>query len=149
MNLLVQLVFFSQTDVVKQHASKMSNDSKKTLASIAAPAVQAVVAPVVAERKQNPKEKAAIDKGLAEVRVERIRVDGLVSGVWCGRTDWRYSEREGKRHGEVTGRGCSKEQLPFFSWQRGSRGAEDEGAQGVARGESQGGSGGFETRWSG
>ncbi|KAK4699764.1 translation initiation factor 3 subunit H, partial [Phenoliferia sp. Uapishka_3] len=48
-----------------------------TLASIAAPAP--ITAPVAAAsaRKENAKEKAAIDKGLAEVRVERIRVDGL------------------------------------------------------------------------
>lgn len=59
--------------------------SAPTLASIARPATVAVAAPVVAERKQNPKEKAAIDKGLAEVRVERIRVDGLVSQRdWAG-----------------------------------------------------------------
>ncbi|KAI5476242.1 hypothetical protein MNV49_007942 [Pseudohyphozyma bogoriensis] len=48
----------------------------KTLASIAAPApVVAQAAP--AAKVQNAKEKAAIDRGLTETRVESVRVDGL------------------------------------------------------------------------
>lgn len=50
-----------------------------TLASIAAPSVVVAVQEKTTVRQENAKEKAAIDKGLAEVRVESIRVDGLVS----------------------------------------------------------------------
>lgn len=52
-----------------------------TLASIAAPSPIVAVTEKTVIRKENAKEKAAIDKGLAEVRVESIRVDGLVSTV--------------------------------------------------------------------
>ncbi|KAM0750975.1 hypothetical protein T439DRAFT_326013 [Meredithblackwellia eburnea MCA 4105] len=52
-----------------------------TLASIAAPspAQQQAAQPTTtpAARKESAKEKAAIDRGLQEVRVERVRVDGL------------------------------------------------------------------------
>lgn len=50
-----------------------------TLASIAAPAVIQATTEKTIIRKENAKEKAAIDKGLAEIRIESIRVDGLVS----------------------------------------------------------------------
>jgi hypothetical protein len=59
----------------------MSTAAPKTLATITAPTPVVESAPAVAERKQNSKEKAAIDKGLAEVRIESIRVDGLVSRI--------------------------------------------------------------------
>lgn len=70
-----------------------------TLASIAAPAPVAAPIAAVSARKENAKEKAAIDKGLAEVRVERIRVDGLVSLVssLLLRVGRRLRWREGAR----------------------------------------------------
>ncbi|GAA5971112.1 hypothetical protein JCM21900_004568 [Sporobolomyces salmonicolor] len=49
----------------------------KTLAAIAAPAPQVVTEPVVQPKQTSAKQKARIDKGLAETRVERVRVDGL------------------------------------------------------------------------
>ena len=51
----------------------------KTLASIAAPTVAQQSEPVEAAPRQNAAEKAAVDRGLAETRVESIRIDGLVS----------------------------------------------------------------------
>ena len=51
----------------------------KTLASIAAPTVAQTTEPVEAAPRQNAAEKAAVDRGLAETRVESIRIDGLVS----------------------------------------------------------------------
>lgn len=61
-----------------------------TLASIAAPAPVAAPAPAPAPRKENAKEKAAIDRGLAEVRVERVRVDGLVRSSF-NLTSWELA----------------------------------------------------------
>lgn len=49
-----------------------------TLAARTAVVAAASTAPVASARKENPREKAAIDRGLEEVRVERVRVDGLV-----------------------------------------------------------------------
>ncbi|GJN90016.1 hypothetical protein Rhopal_003011-T1 [Rhodotorula paludigena] len=49
----------------------------KTLASVAAPAVQVEQEPVVQERQMSATQKRRIDKGLAETPVDRVRVDGL------------------------------------------------------------------------
>ncbi|GAA6059761.1 hypothetical protein JCM10212_001969 [Sporobolomyces blumeae] len=51
--------------------------SAKTLASIAAPAAPVVAEPTVQPKQQSAKQKARIDKGLAESRVDSVRVDGL------------------------------------------------------------------------
>lgn len=61
------------------HLSSQPNMPPKRLADIAAPAPQAAPVETVVVKKESAKQKARIDKGLAEVRVERIRVDGLVS----------------------------------------------------------------------
>ncbi|GAA5987325.1 hypothetical protein JCM10908_001910 [Rhodotorula pacifica] len=49
----------------------------KTLASIAAPAPEVVEQVVEQKQHQSAKQKARFDKGLAETRVQRVRVDGL------------------------------------------------------------------------
>jgi hypothetical protein len=51
----------------------------KTLASIAAPNAASTPTSAPVTHKENAKERAAIDKGLAEIGVDKIRVDGLVS----------------------------------------------------------------------
>ena len=76
----------------------MSAAAPKTLATITAPTPVVESAPAVAERKQNSKEKAAIDKGLAEVRIETVRVDGLVRLVRLLRFVWWEGGR-GLGHG--------------------------------------------------
>lgn len=53
--------------------------SNKTLASIAAPAPEVVEQVVEQKQHQSAQQKARFDKGLAETRVQRVRVDGLVS----------------------------------------------------------------------
>jgi len=53
--------------------------SGKRLADIAAPAVEVAVAEQPQVKKESAKQRARIEQGLAEVRVESIRVDGLVS----------------------------------------------------------------------
>mgnify|MGYP006876460439 CR=1 FL=1 len=68
--------------------------TNKTLASIAAPAPEVVEQVVEQKQHQSAQQKARFDKGLAETRVQRVRVDGLVShprlpvscpGCPCGR----------------------------------------------------------------
>ncbi|PRQ77733.1 hypothetical protein AAT19DRAFT_8801 [Rhodotorula toruloides] len=49
----------------------------KTLASIAAPAPEVVDEPQVQPKHESKRQKALLDAGLAETRVERVRVDGL------------------------------------------------------------------------
>lgn len=49
----------------------------KTLASIAAPAPEVVQEPVQQAKQLSSKQRAKIDQGLQETRVERVRVDGL------------------------------------------------------------------------
>lgn len=56
----------------------------KTLASVAAPAVQVEQEPVVQERQMSATQKRRIDKGLAETPVDRVRVDGLVRQLLMG-----------------------------------------------------------------
>ncbi|KWU43759.1 hypothetical protein RHOSPDRAFT_29552 [Rhodotorula sp. JG-1b] len=51
--------------------------SNKTLASIAAPAPEVVEQVVEQKQHQSAQQKARFDKGLAETRVQRVRVDGL------------------------------------------------------------------------
>lgn len=63
-----------------------------TLAARTAVVAVASTAPVASQRKENPREKAAIDRGLEEVRVERVRVDGLVrrfSSAFARLERWR------------------------------------------------------------
>ncbi|BGP09251.1 hypothetical protein NBRC10512_000495 [Rhodotorula toruloides] len=49
----------------------------KTLASIAAPAPEVIDEPQVQPKHESKRQKALLDAGLAETRVERVRVDGL------------------------------------------------------------------------
>lgn len=59
--------------------------SGKRLADIAAPAVQEQVTEQPAARKESAKQKARIEKGLPETKVESIRVDAMVSQQWISR----------------------------------------------------------------
>lgn len=59
----------------------MSAAPAKTLASIAAPAVSQQAEVVEDAPRQNAAEKAAVERGLTETRVDSIRIDGLVSCI--------------------------------------------------------------------
>lgn len=85
----------------------------KTLASIAAPAPEVIDEPQVQPKHESKRQKALLDAGLAETRVERVRVDGLVRGelLWT---------RDGRAEGEEGGQ-TAMERIPFFGWTRYTR----------------------------
>lgn len=50
----------------------------KRLADIAAPAAPQVAVEPVVQPKENKAQRAKVERGLAQVPIEKIRVDGLV-----------------------------------------------------------------------
>jgi len=83
----------------------------KTLASIAAPAPQVVQEPTVQVKQQSAKQKARIDKGLAETKIEAVRVDGLVSRLFFGTPRANSAGQGGAR------RGGRAKRSRFISWE--------------------------------
>lgn len=77
--------------------------SAKTLASIAAPAPEVVQEPVQQATQLSSKQRAKIDKGLVETRVERVRVDGLVSPAFPA------PRATHSRRAATSAAGCSEE----------------------------------------
>lgn len=76
------------------HPSPSTMSTAKTLASIAAPAPEVVQEPVQQAKQLSSKQRAKIDQGLQETRVERVRVDGLVSPATFN-TRTRHTRRAG------------------------------------------------------
>ena len=83
----------------------------KTLASIAAPAPQVVQEPTIQVKQQSAKQKARIDKGLAETKIEAVRVDGLVSRLFFGTPRANSAGQGGAR------RGGRAKRSRFISWE--------------------------------
>lgn len=73
---------FKLTHSLPSHTSNNMQTGKR-LADIAAPAVEAAPVEQPQVKKESAKQRARIEQGLAEIRVESIRVDGLVSSRSC------------------------------------------------------------------
>ena len=90
-------VFGSRLALLLYYITKIMQAGKR-LADIAAPAVEVQPVEQPQVKKESAKQRARIEQGLAEVRVESIRVDGLVSvplSLYWSRTRFRTELQDG------------------------------------------------------